>query len=373
MPHDRHKKRKRREHDRDHDSLAELLIQAGLGDHRRCKRLLKKGASPNGRGFDGTNPLLQAATHGHVKVVKTLLRYGANAMARDARGNTPVHLAARGGHLEAVAALLAADPPPDIFTANLAGVTITAAINAAMAAQDRATDASPERSGGKADDGASRGWEGGDAWSDRLAAELSGDEDDPFGGPWGVPATPVESVDEFAQRIWREMQERQRARAAATSNEFVSARERQRARQAEAAAAAARQSSRILEDEQARDAAWREAVAQGDAGARRASYEARWQRFVADPPASIGLRDVPWILGGPQDLDAAQLRRVVLYGATDAGAQRRCIRAELVRWHPDKFQSRFGQRLAAAEAVGVLAGVVALSQSLNALAAGVTT
>ncbi|KFM23554.1 NF-kappa-B inhibitor-like protein 1 [Auxenochlorella protothecoides] len=222
-----------------------------------------------------------------------------------------------------------------------------------MAAQDRATDASPERSGGKADDGASRGWEGGDAWSDRLAAELSGDEDDPFGGPWGVPATPVESVDEFAQRIWREMQERQRARAAATSAEFVSA--------------------RILEDEQARDAAWREAVAQGDAGARRASYEARWQRFVAAPPASIGLRDVPWILSGPQDLDAAQLRRVVLYGATDAGAQRRCIRAELVRWHPDKFQSRFGQRLAAAEAVGVLAGVVALSQSLNALAAGVAT
>lgn len=59
MPHDRHKKRKRREHDRDRDSLAELLIQAGLGDHRRCKRLLKKGAFPNGRGFDGTNPLLQ--------------------------------------------------------------------------------------------------------------------------------------------------------------------------------------------------------------------------------------------------------------------------------------------------------------------------
>lgn len=54
-------------------------------------------------------------------------------------------------------------------------------------------------------------------------------------------------------------------------------------------------------------------------------------------------------------------------GAEGRDEQRRRLRTELVRWHPDKFQGRFGRRLAPGEAEAVLARVNALSQALNAI------
>ena len=57
----------------------------------------------------------------------------------------------------------------------------------------------------------------------------------------------------------------------------------------------------------------------------------------------------------------------------DAGpeAARRRIRAEVVRWHPDKFEARYGRRFDPDDAGSIRAGVLALSQALNALAASV--
>ena len=40
---------------------------------------------------------------------------------------------------------------------------------------------------------------------------------------------------------------------------------------------------------------------QGDLGARRASYEARWHTFVSSPASEIGLGDVPWLLEDQED------------------------------------------------------------------------
>jgi NF-kappa-B inhibitor-like protein 1 len=77
---------------------------------------------------------------------------------------------------------------------------------------------------------------------------------------------------------------------------------------------------------------------------------------------------VPWILaaeGAPQD----ELQRVVLYGAEGPEEQRRRLRTELVRWHPDKFVAKFGRRLAAGDRERVLERVNALSQQLNAIGA----
>ena len=42
-------------------------------------------------------------------------------------------------------------------------------------------------------------------------------------------------------------------------------------------------------------------------------------------------------------------------------------RSELVRWHPDKFEARFGRRLDPGDKPRVMQRVVALSQALNAL------
>lgn len=53
---------------------------------------------------------------------------------------------------------------------------------------------------------------------------------------------------------------------------------------------------------------------QGQAGAKRASYEAKWQFFVGKhPEAPIAYKDVPWILPS-EDAGHEELQRVVLYG-----------------------------------------------------------
>ena len=54
-----------------------------------------------------------------------------------------------------------------------------------------------------------------------------------------------------------------------------------------------------------------------------------------------------------------------------AEAARRRVRAELMRWHPDKFGARFGPRLAARERAGVLERVKAVAQMLTELARAV--
>lgn len=56
-------------------------------------------------------------------------------------------------------------------------------------------------------------------------------------------------------------------------------------------------------------------------------------------------------------------------GPPQAGAEaaRRRVRAELMRWHPDKFGARFGARLAARERAGVLERVKAVAQMLTEL------
>lgn len=49
--------------------------------------------------------------------------------------------------------------------------------------------------------------------------------------------------------------------------------------------------------------------------------------------------------------------------------QRKRLRLELMRWHPDKFQARFAKRIAAGDRERVLERVDAQTKALNALAA----
>jgi len=103
---------------------------------------------------------------------------------------------------------------------------------------------------------------------------------------------------------------------------------------------------------------------QGDVGARRAAYEARWALLAAAPAgAPLASADVPWLPAAP-----AEARPVVLFGAEGAEAARRRVRAELMRWHPDKFGARLGARLAPAERPAALERVKAVAQMLTQLA-----
>ncbi len=56
---------------------------------------------------------------------------------------------------------------------------------------------------------------------------------------------------------------------------------------------------------------------QGQAGAKRASYEAKWQFFASKPhEGPITYEEVPWIL--PEEAGAEELQHVVLYGGSGA-------------------------------------------------------
>lgn len=110
---------------------------------------------------------------------------------------------------------------------------------------------------------------------------------------------------------------------------------------------------------------------QGDLGSRRAKYEARWHIFAtAGEGEAIKMADVPWLV---EDLnqDVQQLTTFVLYGAITAEEQRRRSRAELMRWHPDKFVARFGRRLDVKDRHSILDKVKAVSQLLNTINAAV--
>lgn len=108
-------------------------------------------------------------------------------------------------------------------------------------------------------------------------------------------------------------------------------------------------------------------MTQGDLGSRRAKYEARWHVFAtAAKDKQVCFIDVPWLVDDI-DQDKTELTDFVLYGAVTADEQRRRSRAELMRWHPDKFIAKFGARLLATDRTRILDKVNTISQLLNSI------
>ncbi|KAK9905471.1 hypothetical protein WJX75_000397 [Coccomyxa subellipsoidea] len=342
---------------------------------------------------DGSTPLHQACRGGHLKVVECLLRNGADVRAEDFQGNTPAHIAAKCGKVTILPLLLQATPAPNIDACNAAGVSVRELIEAAMQAQElrehqakRQKVDAEERSEWERlmdEDGPPDEWDeppmrydSGEEWEQRLREEGAGNEDAEewgwFGGGWGegmgAGAADAEmDEDVYAQRIWERMEQKKRAASgasAAARHQWGKADEASARRQAYAREAHER-SRKILEEEQAKEAAWRQAVLKGNVGARRARYEAGWHTFVtAIAAGKTGLRysEVPWPAEDPNDAKA-----ILLYGTAGLAEVRKRIRQELLRWHEDKF-AKFKDRLAAADSQRILTGVKGVTQMLNDLA-----
>ncbi|KAK9823330.1 hypothetical protein WJX72_001970 [[Myrmecia] bisecta] len=381
-----HKRKKRKKEKRDGSGRSEykLLLYAALGDIGKLKKLISRHPQVNLDVFDaeGNTPLHQACRHGHRNIVRFLMRQGADLKAEDLRGNTPAHLAASKGHLATLALLLEASPPPNIDASNAAGETVRELAGFAMERDDRPTPRGrPPEAASSPVIGPERPLS--DDWDARLAEEVSGDEQadadewESYGTTWFGADLPGDE-DAYARRIWEEMERRKQGThffrpaepQAAPTTGFVgplppkAEQARHAKRKADYAADAQARSDKILEEERARDAAWRQAVAKGDMGSRRASYEARWHLFVASHMPGIRLNDIPWIA---DDISPGEIKDLVLYGTSGSDEAKKRLRQELMRWHPDKFVSRFGERLDPSQRAAVLEKVKATSQTLNTL------
>jgi uncharacterized protein len=98
-----------------------LFNAVTVGDERRVKKQLERGASPNARNEDGTTALYLAAVQGEVWTVGALLAAGALPNVEsggDAEGTplegTPLCAAASWGHRGVVRSLLAAGADPNM-------------------------------------------------------------------------------------------------------------------------------------------------------------------------------------------------------------------------------------------------------------------
>lgn len=232
---ERHRKHKRR---RDEGSSRpppkphELLIAASLGDTSLCRSLLRQyGANIDWCDAEFTTPLHAASREGHLGTVKFLLRHDARSNMQDLKGNTPAHLAAKNHHLDVVNALLKSKTTGSLKEPNDKGETVEELINIAMAEQSAKAALAQERRDrscrrnkdiegiqedkyylSNEDEGSLGDYGEVDEeakWRERLQRELSPDEAGAFyGDDWH--ADEYETAEEYAKRIWTEMEERKR-------------------------------------------------------------------------------------------------------------------------------------------------------------------
>lgn len=116
-----------------------------------------------------------------------------------------------------------------------------------------------------------------------------------------------------------------------------------------------------------------------DLATQRANYERAWQALESQPPLApaakapppLQHKDVPWPV--PEGAGEQQLRDLMLHGVEGPGDIKRRLRAELLRWHPDKFEARFAARLPPAgsgERARIAAHVHEVSQLLTKMISG---
>jgi len=109
-------------------------------------------------------------------------------------------------------------------------------------------------------------------------------------------------------------------------------------------------------------------MSQSAGPARRAAYDAKWATLEGlAAAATITYAHIPFINdanGAAAPPDA--LRALVLFGVKGgpAGVRSR-LRSEVLRWHPDKFEARWGSRLAAGDRDRILARVKEVAQQLT--------
>ena len=95
-----------------------------------------------------------------------------------------------------------------------------------------------------------------------------------------------------------------------------------------------------------------------------AQHEDTFERFLADPGPEITYQCIPWpdVLV-PNDLLILKLK--CLREHEGNAVRQKLVRKLSIRWHPDKFQQQFGDRMPAAESGQILARVTRVFQLIQ--------
>lgn len=382
-----------------HERLCALLLSDKHVKRRDVRAILNESSAEsldlNAIDARGWPPLATAARRGHVEIVKLLLRHGASLQSCTEPGrNTAAHVAAIFGRPDVLFALQRAarhaDARIDIMNGIVNRDRLTAAqlLDQAESRQRRADAARRHAKRSRSEqaqmhesDAEDEAW-----WREKLMAESHMAD---AAGDWREAAFDARAKsssldamddDQYAAHIRAQMRKRLDAAAARVADDAA-----QRRRASASAKRDAEREARARLDE--REATEREARAKKRRVARAAEFEEQWTAFVARVQSAdagsnrLRLRDIPW----PCDADVYELAeadearggRVALLeerlaehfggGGVSAGEEttRQTLRAQLLRWHPDKFSQKFGRLLDARDADLVLARVKLIAQCLT--------
>ena len=180
-------------------------------------------------------------------------------------------------------------------------------------------------------------------------------------------AQAAKQAEEKAERVAAALGRSQRRHISGTASDADGDHER---RERQAAAEAAFDASTRMRNEvesslEVSKARAREAYAQG------------WAVLLMDKGTGpLGLRDFPWPCRCNREQNhlastftADTIADMVLLPGLDKSERRRSLQAEMRRWHPDKFVSRWLKRLVEADVPQVLERVKNIAQALNELMA----
>ena len=392
-----------------------FLRAAARGSLRGCKKALKRASRRSGGAGldvqavdpDGRTALHLACVSGDDDLARWLIKRGADVTSTDARGDTPAHLAAHRAPDNVAVTRRLTGAGSSAHARNDAGETpasIAERAAEARAARMREFDARRDartRRGRDADEyeglGAGPSVQELDEmeWRRKLCDEAAmGEEIDEFGGGASGVGTRDEmdafyasyhtdDLDDGSAYTWREEEEAyaeyMRAGMATKKrkqfginddDDDVGKRRRESAAEAQARATRERDEAaqRVLDEERRKDAEWRERTMRKSAFASKsavdsAGYRRKWgvATAMADRGEPIAYADVPWPFDPESsrgEPDECAVREVLLGGMNVSGDDaRRALRAEMLRWHPDKFHARIGGHVAVSDKERVRAGV----------------
>ena len=393
-----------------------FLRAAARGSLRGCKKAFKRASRRSGGAGldvqavdpDGRTALHLACVSGDDDLARWLIKRGADVTSTDARGDTPAHLAAHRAPDNVAVTRRLTGAGASAHARNDAGETpasIAERAAEARAARMREFDARRDarsRRGRDADEyeglGAGPSVQELDEaeWRRKLCDEAAmGEEIDEFGGGASGVGTRDEMdafyasyqddyPDDGSAYTWREEEEAyaeyMRAGMATKKRKQFGInddgddpgkRRRESAAQAQARATRERDEAaqRVLDEERRKDAEWHERTMRKSAAASKsavdsAGYRRKWgvASAMADRGEPIAYADVPWPFDPESsrgEPDECAVREVLLGGMKVVAGDdaRRALRAEMLRWHPDKFHARIGGHVAVSDKERVRAGV----------------